>query len=515
MNSLIFQKLREQIAKLSGAQKVALAAVTGAVIFALVMLLVWASRPDFALLYSKLDAAETAKVVEDLKSNSIPYQLRDGGTTIMVRKEDVYELRIKYAGDNIISSGAVGYELFDKNNLGLTDFMQRVNLKRALEGELSNTITQIEAIQQSSVHLVIPEQRLFAEQQKKATASVIVQLRPQKVLDRGQINGITNLVAASVEGLEPANVTIVDTYGHMLTKAQHADAEIGLSSSQYELRQNVEKYLAAKAQTMLDKVLGENNSIVRVSAELNFDKIVRTSEKVDPDNTVVLSEERNEETTTNTDTTLAKRENTVTNYELNKTVEKYEGSVGDIKHLSIAVFVNGIYKSPEEPNAARPEEEIQKITNIVKNAVGFADERSDQIEVQQLAFDRSFLDRETEAMASLNKNETMMRYVKIASAVLGVILLFLGLRSLLKKLGLDEYLRAQRELLLQEAQSSREGLNEKTEVTEEGRQRRLAKEAKSKLQFQEKVNREVVRFTGEDSERAARILRYWLVEDDD
>lgn len=515
VKELFWKKIQDQLAKLTTKQKVLLATATGVTVFSLIMLLVWANRAEYALLYSKLDAAETAKVIEDLKANSIPYRLQDDGSTVFVRKEDVYELRIKYAGENIISNGTVGYELFDKNNLGLTDFMQRVNLKRALEGELSNTINEIEAIDQSRVHLVLPEQRLFEEQQKKATASVILRIKPHTQLDEKQISGITNLVAASVEGLEPEAVTIVDTHGRMLTKKEHDDEMIGASSSQYELRKNVENYLGKKAQSMLDEVLGDNNAIVRVSAELSFDKVSRTSEQVDPDNVAVLSEERNEESTANTDTTYFKRENTITNYELNKTVEQYQSSIGDIKKLSVAVFVNGVFQSDEEPNVPRSDEEIQKITDIVKNAVGFSADRNDEIEVQQLAFDRTILERENRILADMQSRERIMGYVKTVSAIVGAILLLFGLRTVMKKLGIDDYLKQQREMLLQEAQASLEELTEQIEISEEERQRKLAEEAKARQEYQEKVTREVVKFSADHNERASRILRYWLVDDEE
>ncbi|MFQ5769309.1 MAG: flagellar basal-body MS-ring/collar protein FliF, partial [bacterium] len=402
------EKLKQLIVQLSLQQKIALVAVTAISLISILFLLLWANRPEYGLLYSKLEAGDAAQIVEDLKSSNITYKLKDGGTTILVPTKDIYELRIKYAGQNLISSGAVGYELFDKNNLGLTEFMQKVNLKRALQGELSKTINQIEAVQQSRVHLVIPEPSLFEDQETKSSASVIVKLKPNSVLNQKQILGITQLVAGSVEGLTPENVIIVDSYGNILTKMSNGVDDIGLSNNQLELKQKVEKYLSQKAQTMLDAVLGENNSIVRVSAVLNFDKINRTSERYDPDNTAILSEERNEERSTKEDTSLFQRENVITNYEINKVVEQFEGSTGDIKQLSIAVFINGILKQEENSAAGaketfipRSQEEIDKITENVKSAVGFREDRNDKIVVQQLAFDRTLINREQEILASI------------------------------------------------------------------------------------------------------------------
>ena len=295
MQGLVFQRLRELFINLSQKQRVALISLSVFTLVSMFLLLVWANRPEYALLYSNLDAGDASRIIDDLKTNGISYKLKDGGNTVLVPKQDIYELRIKYAGQNLISSGVVGYELFDKNNLGLTDFMQKVNLKRALEGELTNTINQIESVVQSRVHLVIPEPALFEDEKKKSTAAVVLKLRPHTQLDKKQVMGITHLISGSVEGLEPENVIIVDTFGKVLSKKGAQDDIIGLSSSQYELQQNVEKYLTNKAQTMLDKVLGVNNSIVRVSATLDFEKVTRTTESVDPEKTAVLSEERNED----------------------------------------------------------------------------------------------------------------------------------------------------------------------------------------------------------------------------
>lgn len=512
-DSLFIKKLRTQLNRLEQKQKIILISSAAVAIFSLIMLMVWANRPEYTLLYAKLNAAETSKVVEDLKAKNIPYKIEDQGQAIFVRKSDVHELRIRYAGDQVISSGKIGYELFDKNNLGLTDFMQRINLKRALEGELANTINEIQAIEQTRIHLVIPEQRLFEEQQKPATASVVVRVKPNTTLGKKQINGIINLVAASVEGLEPESVTIVDTHGRMLTKRERGDNEMGQSSNQYELRKNVEDYLTKKVQSMLDKVLGDNNSIVRISTELTFDKITRTSEQVDPDNSAILSEERNEESSANTDTTHFKRENTITNYELNKVIEQFSGSVGDVKQLSVAVFVNGIYKSPEEPNVARTDEEMEKITDIVKNAVGYSADRNDQVEVQQLGFDRSLLEKENDAIAALEKEEKFLKYGKIVVWVIALLLSLIGLKSLVKKLGLDEYLRQQRELLLQETADSMANLIEEKEPSEEERRQRLIAEAKDRQQYQEKIKREVTIFANDHQKRTSHILRFWLVED--
>ncbi len=519
MNSAIIQKIKELLSQLTPGQKIGFGVLAAIAVICMFLILVWANRPEYGLLYSNLDASDASRIVDDLKGNSIPYQLKDGGRTVLVPKKDVYELRIKYAGKNMFSSGAVGYELFDKNNLGLTDFMQRVNLKRALEGELANTITQIEAVTQCRVHLVMPERALFEDDEKKATASIILKLRARSALERQQVLGIQQLIAGSVEGLKPENIIIVDTFGNVLSMNESHDDEIGMSRGQYELQQKVETYLSKKSQSMLDKVLGAGNSVIRVSAVLNFERIRRTVEKVDPDNSAVLSEEKNEERSSSTDTTHFQRENSITNYELNKITEHYEGSVGDIKHLSIAVFINGIDQVDQDGNiinAPRPAEEIQKITEIVKNSVGFNADRNDQIVVNQLTFDQTLVDREKKILESIEQTENRNELIKIGLMALGAILLLFMLRSFFRSFGIDEYMKKQRGQLLKSLESSGKKQHTLTESeADDYYNEKLSSEAKAKLKMQEKITNEVTEFTIADPGRAANILQYWLFGEDE
>ncbi|MFQ5705939.1 MAG: flagellar basal-body MS-ring/collar protein FliF [bacterium] len=513
MNNKLLQQMKAALERFTVGQKIALAAITALALFGILFLLVWANRPEFGLLYSNLDAADASAIVDDLKSSNIPYKLKDGGKTILVAKKDIYELRIKYAGQKLISSGTVGYELFDKNNLGMTDFMQKVNLKRAIEGELTKTINQIEAIQQSRVHLVMPEPALFEEQEQKATASVIIKLNTNAGLNRKQILGITHMVAGSVEGLTPDNVTIVDTKGNILTSLEAGDDDVALTNSNFELKQKVEKYIGQKAQSMLDQVLGKGNAIVKVSAELNFQKVRRTSETYDPDNTAVLSEERNEERSSRQDTTQFQRENVITNYQVNKTLEEVNGSVGDIERLSVAIFVNGIYQ--DDQYVPRSDEEMQKIADIVKPAVGFRADRKDQIVVHQLNFDRSFINQEQEALETLSNKEFRLQLVRGGLVALGGLLVLLMLRSLFRKFGGEVMAGFQAPQLLEGPRESSQRLlagEHAIDIQDDIYSKKLSPEAAAKLQARDKVTKDVVSFAEQDPERSARVLRYWLLE---
>lgn len=517
MNKLAIEQIKKFLTELSTKQKIAAATVTAVSIFSLFFLIVWGNRPDYGLLYSNLEAGQASQIVTDLKSKSIPYQLKDAGKTILVPTKQISELRIDYAARNLISTGAVGYEIFDKNNLGLTEFMQKVNLKRALQGELSKTINQIDAIQQSRVHLVIPEPSLFEEQETRSSASIILKTKSGYTLTRKQILGITQIVASSVEGLAAEDVSIIDSFGNILTKISSGEDDLGLSNTQLELEKKVERYLNGKAQAMLDAVLGKENAIVRVSATLNFDRVTRTTENFNPETTAILSEELNQERSTKLDSSLFQRENTVTNYEVSKIVEQFQGSVGGIKRLSIAVFVNDILNrdpnTGQETHTPRTQEEIQKITDIVKSAVGFDANRQDEIVVKQMTFDRGDFDRERELLASMEKKDMMSDIFKVSLVVVGGILLLFMLRSVFKKLGVEEF--ARQRALLPSAEPAVEHLISEPEEEEEFdlTELDLTKE-RDRIKAQEKVVKEVTDFTAADPVRAARILKYWLMDAD-
>jgi flagellar M-ring protein FliF len=333
----------------------------------------------------------------------------------------------------------MGYSIFDQNNLGMTDFLQNLNFRRALEGELTRTIMQLSEVQAARVHIVMPKDRLFREDQKDATASVVLKLTGAG-LNKRQIAGITHLVASSVEGLQPSNITIVDYDGNLLSSGQEADELAGLSSSQLEVRKQVEEYLEDKAQTMLDGVLGKGKSIVRVTSDLNFQQLEKTAESYDPNTPSIRSEEKTK--TSSQASEKAEKDNqsndeqstetTITNYELNRTVEHIINEIGSIDRLSVAVLVDGDYKDVEGGSGGgdavyqpRSQEELDRLSAIVKNAVGFDQQRNDQIEVVNIPFDRQNLQNEQDALDGMYMREFYLDIVKkIALVALFVLLLF-------------------------------------------------------------------------------------------
>jgi flagellar M-ring protein FliF len=408
----------------------------------LIGVMVWAGRTDYSTLYSGLDPKDAGRIAEKLRELKVEYKLENGGSTVMVSSRKVQELRIEFASLGLPRSGELGYEVFDKTNIGMTDFVQKLNYHRALEGELARTIIQIEGIEQARVHIVIPEPALFQEDKKETTASVVLRLSPHITLSKRQVQGIAYLVAYSIEGLSINNVNIIDSSGNILTDSQDPSQVVQATSRQLELQRDVEKYLRDKAQSMLDGILGVGKSQIRVAVTMNFDQVEKTMESYDPEKTVVRSEQRTEVTSEGTQTGQpgSTEENNVTNYEIDKTVEHLVESVGEISRISASVLVDGVYKATtnEKGEASkeyqeRPASELKMISEVVKNAIGFDASRQDQISVQCFRFDNSKMDEELAAMKAVEKKEFWTSVIQ--KVLLGVlaILAFLFLRSIVKR----------------------------------------------------------------------------------
>ena len=422
--------------KLNPNQKLVLGLSVLGVVVATSLILSWAGRPDFQVLYSGLKPEDGGKIVDKLRSRKVPFRLRDGGATVMVPSQSVYETRLSLATEGLPHAGGVGYELFDKTSFGMTDFVQKLNYQRALEGELTRTVEQLEEVEQARIHIVIPEAHLYTEDRSTPTASVVLKMRGGGRLSSGQIKGVTHLVASSVEGLRPEDVTILDTGGNVLSKGHSDGLTAGLSGDQLELQQSVESYLSHKAQSMLEEVLGPNRAVVQVNAQLDFEKLDRTVESFDPDRQVIRSEEKND---TQGQSPGEKTTSSVVNYEISKSVDHIASAVGGVKKLTVAVFVDGSYaeggKAGARKYTPRSEDELAKIRGIVKNAMGVDAKRGDELEVANVAFDTSNLDA---VQKDMKKSETLRVAGQVGSKVgivmVALVLLFF-LRSSLRGVG--------------------------------------------------------------------------------
>ncbi|MBW7886946.1 MAG: flagellar M-ring protein FliF [Bacteroidetes bacterium] len=418
-------------------QKFIIAAVSAAALTALILLVTVFNKPSYGILFSNLNEQDASKIVQSLKEKSVPYSLEDGGKTILVPKQQLYELRLDLASSGLPNQSLIGYEIFDRTNFGVSDFVQKVNYRRALEGELSRTILNLDEVEGVRVHIVSPEKALFKEDEKPTTASVVLKLKTGKPLRRDAAQGIAHLVASSVEGLESENVTILDTRGNILSETNRQNSLASLTSTQYELQQKVETYLASKAQSMLNSALGMGNSVVQVNAELDFRRVERNSELYDPEKTAVRSEQTSEDKSVLRDSLPpSTHSNSVTNYEVNKTVEHIIENVGNVKRLSIAAMVNdkSVTKevNGEKSTEYKPRDpqEMSQLEEIVKKAVGFDSQRNDDISVVNVSFRE---DTNDGLLTNNTTNDNMQNLIVKIVLALAMITAIVIVRSLLNK----------------------------------------------------------------------------------
>jgi flagellar M-ring protein FliF len=395
----------------------------------------YTTRPVYSPLYTNLNGKDASQIADKLRDQKIQFQVSADGSTIKVPQEKVSELRLTFAGLGLPRSGEIGYELFDKPMLGMTDFVQQMNYHRALEGELARTISELDAVETARVHLVVPSQRLFREDQKQPTASLVLQLKPGAMLSPQQVQSIAYMTAFSVEGLSVENITIVDTRGTLLSGKNGRNDMAGLSSTQKDYQNEIERDLEQKALTLLENTLGAGRAQVKVTAKLNWNRLERTTENYDPDRVATLSEERQESTgeVGNPAGGTGSSERSITNYQVPKTVEKYVPEVGNIERLSASVLVDGDYKVEKAADGKekrtyveRTPQELEKFRTLVAAAIGLDRKRNDELTVISFPFaqEEPVIEKKTIWPMLLEK-------VLLGVALIG---LFLLLRSLINRM---------------------------------------------------------------------------------
>lgn len=440
---------------LSAAQRIGLIIGAAAIVAVTGWLLSVALRPEMQVLFTNLEPHDAAAIVEKLKEQGIPYELSHEGRTIRVPAAHLYETRLTLAAQGLPQKSVVGYEIFDKAGLGMSDFVQRLNYRRALEGELARTIGTLEEVEQARVHLVLPEPTLFEQQQRKPTASVILRLKDGRSLSQLNIAGIQHLVASSVEGLEAADVTVVDQRGRLLSEHTPAPGSLpSLSQAQYELQQRVDQYLTAKVQSLLDNILGAGNAVVRVAAELDFTQVERTREDYDAERQAIRSEQTINEEQRGVDTAgggtapLSQRRNTIVNYEIPRTLERLTTAPGVIKRLTVAALINGTTRLVQEGGqwkrivVPRSSEELEKLTEVIKNAVGYDPARNDQVSVASMPFETGEEPQPPRAWYELSPEQWLRTVLVVVAMVLGL----WALRNLLRSPLLQPHLEPAPEL---------------------------------------------------------------------
>ncbi|MGC8862898.1 MAG: flagellar basal-body MS-ring/collar protein FliF [Armatimonadota bacterium] len=434
---------------LTGTQRFLTALFVGGSLVLLAAVSVFATRPRMAVLFSGLAPEDAGAIVAKLQEKGVAYKL-DGDGTIKVPAKNVYDLRLQMATAGLPQGGTVGFEIFDKNNFSMTEFTQQLNYQRALQGELSRTIAQIDKVEAARVHIVLPKPSVFETETAHPSASVVLKLRPGGELQPEQVGGIVHLVASAVEKMKPEYVTVVDTRGTVLSEASEDGFSAGarLSTSQLELKRRYETAIEREVQTMLDRVVGPNKAVVRANVRLNLDQRETHSEIVQPlaaNKGALSSEERTEETYGGTQPPaqastgggrLAQirvqevpeksyhRLETVNKYDLSKTTEHVVKAPGTVEQLSVAVMLDGDLSSYSVP----------AIKSAVEAVAGIDANRGDRVIVEAVPFDKTAARAEEKEFKAAATRETFISVGKGvgAAAILMIFLFFL--RGIVKQI---------------------------------------------------------------------------------
>jgi len=446
-----------------------LAAVVGvgagvaAALFALAMN--FGSQPK-ALLYSNLDLKEAAAVTQALEQANIKYEVKGDGSTIFVPRDEVANTRLMIAGKGLVSSGSVGYEIFDAGaTLGQTDFVQQLNRQRALEGELARTIKALDGVTFARVHLNLPRRQLFEDEAATPTASVTIGVGGRKPTE-DQVQAVQNLVAGAVPSLKAEQVAIIDQHGKTLSSGSDGTM-IGRVAD--DRKSEVERRLATRIKELVEGVVGPGRSRVEVTADVDMARVTEQETTFDPDGQVIRSEQTGEENAAETQANAADAvsaagnipggaaaagagpENgsrsgsaqSTTNYEISNKTRTEVREPGQIKKLSVAVAVDGVTAAGQDgkPGAytARNAQEMQRLDELVRAAIGFDATRGDVVKVTNVRFAREVSEGGAEAKAGLlsgfDKNDIMRMVELVVLGIVAILILLFGVRPLLKGLG--------------------------------------------------------------------------------
>lgn len=428
-----FNTLVQRFNELPGQRKLGLLGGLAASIALIVGLLLWSGTPDYKVLFSNLSERDGGAVIAALQQMNVPYKT-EGSGTILVPSEQVYDTRFKLAGQGLPKGGAVGFELMDNAKLGMTQFQEQLAFQRGLEGELARTIQSLAPVEAARVHLAIPKPSVFVREKQAPSASVMLNLYAGRGLDDAQVNAIVHLVASSVPGLNASQVTVVDQAGNLLTAKANMASTQGLNSSQLDYVRQVEGYYAERIEAIVAPIVGKGNVRAEVRADLDFSVTESTSETFKPnptpDSQAIRSQQSMEDTSqgaagpavgvpgaltnqppgpatappnappganagpntgpgqTQAGGTSSRKEST-TNFELDKTIRHVKEPLGRVKRLSVAVVVNYRQAAGEDGQlAAKPlkPEELVQINSLVKESMGYSQERGDTVNVVNAAF---------------------------------------------------------------------------------------------------------------------------------
>lgn len=379
--------LRELIDRLGGWRRISTLGVGLGAIALIVGVSRWATAPAYIPLFSAVSLEESAKITDGLTQSGILFRLERGGADVLVAAPDLARARVAVAkGGSLPNAGRPGLELFDQPAYAMTDFTQRINYRRALEGELERTIGKMRGIESAQVHLAIHETSTFRSSAAPATASVVLKLKSGEDPEADVVRGISQLVASSVDRLESDNVTVVDDAGRLLSQPMDRNSVAGLTSRQLEVQQEMEEHFRLKAEGIVAQVVGRGNARVQVAASMNFDRVERTTQTMDPDKAATASEQKAEIVPGAQGG--AGSSNQATTYENSKSTEVFAPAAGTVRRLTVAVLVNDKQSGTGDSVRfqKRTPEEIARLDTLVRNAVGYDAARGDQVSVVSVPF---------------------------------------------------------------------------------------------------------------------------------
>lgn len=415
------------IDRIGGPRRALIAGVGVAAVAAILLVARWATAPTWVPVYTGLPIESVAAITERLEAEAIPFRLGGNGTDLMVSSTDLARARVALAaGDGLPMAGRPGLELFDQPAWGMTDFTQRINYRRALEGELERTIREMRGVEAVKVSIAMEEGTGFRRSGQPSEASVVLKLRSGSTPSNEMVNGISHLVASSVDGVEAERVMVLDDSGSLLSNPYAANSPAALASSELKMRSEVEKYLSTKAEQLVAQIVGGGNVRVQVSADINLDRVERTTEQMNPEGQVLSSEQRSEiipgaEGGAGSSSVTATYLNT-------RSIENFSGATGNVRRVTAAVLVNDREIEDEAgaiSSQARTPEELAQIQALVSTALGIDEARGDQISVVSFPFSTGIVLEDPE----VTPLEMAMQFQRPAIALLALLItLIIALR---------------------------------------------------------------------------------------
>lgn len=544
----LLEKAKQIWSGISVTQRVLVSSLAALTVAAFIGILLMVNRTEFKVLYSQLSPEDANRVVRVLQTDKVPYRLENEGTVVLVPASAVYDMRLKIAGEGSLVGTGIGFEVFDQVKVGQTEFVQKINYQRALQGELQRTISQFPNVESARVHLVVPQRTLFVEEQMRPSASVVITLQDAgRKMDNKQVMSIVNMLIMSVEGLDKSRVSISDNTGKSLYFPEE-DSVTGMTVTQREHKIRVEQGLERRIDELLMPILGPGHSIAKVNADLDFSQRTVRREMFDPDKTVVRSETRSEESNrgrANVDagstdvnfrgdglngavsTQEGSRETRSTNFEINKEEQNIIGQVGSVNRLTVAVVLDGNYVKGENGEwtfVARKKEELDRIRELVAQTVGFDRARGDVIEISSMPFGEMVQPQEP------NVAELVAQYIDrlgrpMVTALLGFLFLMLVVRPVVLALirpkveggevleGLEGLPSAEEQLALYEAQEEAAHAAEEATMAAAFADNLDDEDEFALLQRLEDMRAYALQLAENNMEQTIRILRGWIKTD--